>query len=359
MAFITLNVEKLKSNFEYLDKLFKKKNIQWSVVTKMLCGNRDYLQELLKLNIKQVCDSRVSNLKRIKQINPEIETIYIKPPAKRAVKSIVQYADISMNTEVETIKLLSEEAQKQDRIHKVIIMIEMGELREGIMRDDLIDFYHQIFRLKNIQVVGIGTNLSCLYGVLPNHDKLIQLSLYQQLIEAKFNKKMQYVSGGSSVTIPLIFKNLLPKGINHFRVGETLYLGTDVYNNKPLKKMATDAFLLYAEIIELIEKPQKPDGEMGTNVDGNSVTFDESLAGKTSYRALIDIGLLDVDEKHLMPNDPNISIVGGSSDMFVIDLDDNIKNYKVGDLLEFKLDYMGTLRILNSKYIDKRVTRGN
>lgn len=359
MAFITLNVEKLKSNFEYLDKLFKKKNIQWSVVTKMLCGNRDYLQELLKLNIKQVCDSRVSNLKRIKQINPEIETIYIKPPAKRAVKSIVQYADISMNTEVETIKLLSEEAQKQDRIHKVIIMIEMGELREGIMRDDLIDFYHQIFKLKNIQVVGIGTNLSCLYGVLPNHDKLIQLSLYQQLIEAKFNKKMQYVSGGSSVTIPLIFKNLLPKGINHFRVGETLYLGTDVYNNKPLKKMATDAFLLYAEIIELIEKPQKPDGEMGTNVDGNSVTFDESLAGKTSYRALIDIGLLDVDEKHLMPNDPNISIVGCSSDMFVIDLDDNIKNYKVGDLLEFKLDYMGTLRILNSKYIDKRVTRGN
>jgi predicted amino acid racemase len=245
MAFITLNVEKLKSNFEYLDKLFKKKNIQWSVVTKMLCGNRDYLQELLKLNIKQVCDSRVSNLKRIKQINPEIETIYIKPPAKRAVKSIVQYADISMNTEVETIKLLSEEAQKQDRIHKVIIMIEMGELREGIMRDDLIDFYHQIFRLKNIQVVGIGTNLSCLYGVLPNHDKLIQLSLYQQLIEAKFNKKMQYVSGGSSVTIPLIFKNLLPKGINHFRVGETLYQGTDVYNNKPLKKIATDSILQY------------------------------------------------------------------------------------------------------------------
>jgi len=357
MAFITLNIEKLKSNFEYLDKLFKKKNIKWSVVSKLLCGNKEYLQELLKFNIQQICDSRVTNLKNVKQINPEVETIYIKPPAKRAIRNIVQYADISMNTEFETIKLLSDEAQRQNKVHKIIIMIELGELREGIMRDDLIDFYSSVFNLKNIEVVGIGTNLTCLYGVLPNHDKLIQLSLYKQLIEAKFNTKIEYVSGGSSVTIPLIFQNLLPKGINHFRVGESLFLGTDVYNNTRLKKLETDVFMLYAEIIELIEKPQLPDGEMGTNVEGHSITFDNDLSGKTSYRAIVDIGLLDVDERHITPVDKNCSIVGGSSDMLVIGLSENRNNYKVGDLLQFKLDYMGTLRILNSKYIDKRIQR--
>jgi predicted amino acid racemase len=214
-----------------------------------------------------------------------------------------------------------------------------------------------VIKLNSIKVVGIGANLSCLYGVLPNQDKLIQLSLYQQLIEAKFNKKIDFVSGGSSVTIPLIFQNLLPKGINHFRVGESLYLGTDVYNNTALKDMATDVFILYAEIIELIEKPQMPDGEMGTNLVGDVTTFDESLAGKTSCRALIDIGLLDVDDKHLTPVDEKITFVGGSSDMFVLDLDDNSKQYKVGDLLEFKLDYMGVLRLLNSKYIDKKIKK--
>ena len=154
-----------------------------------------------------------------------------------------------MNTEIRTIQLLNEEAQKQDKIHKVIIMIEMGELREGIMRDDLIDFYSQIFNLSNIEVVGVGTNLSCLYGVLPNHDKLIQLSLYSELIEAKFKKKIKYVSGGSSVTIPLIFQNLLPKGVNHFRVGETFFLGTDVYNDTKLKKMQNDAFLFILKLL--------------------------------------------------------------------------------------------------------------
>jgi len=73
-------------------------------------------------------------------------------------------------------------------------MIEMGELREGVMGDAFIDFYESVFNLSNIEVVGIGTNLSCLYGVLPNQDKLIQLSLYEQLIEAKFNKNIPYVS---------------------------------------------------------------------------------------------------------------------------------------------------------------------
>ncbi len=355
MAFITLDTKKLEHNFGFLNKLFKDKNIKWSVVTKILCGHKEYLQQLLKFNISQVCDSRVSNLKMIKQINPNVETIYIKPPAKRAIKSIVQYADISMNTDFETIKLLSAEAQKQNKTHKIIIMIELGELREGVMRDDLIDFYYSVFDLKNLAVVGIGANLSCLYGVLPNHDKLIQLSLFEQLIEARFNKNIDYVSGGSSVTIPLIFQNLLPSGINHFRVGETLFLGTDVYNNTALQKMETNVFMLYAEIIELIEKPRIPDGEMGSNVDGHITTFDEKLAGKSSFRAIVDIGLLDVDEKHIIPVDKNCKLVGGSSDMFVLDLAENSNNYKVGELIEFKLDYMGVLRVLNSKYIDKRI----
>lgn len=355
MAFITLDIKKLKSNYEFLDKLFKKNDIQWSIVSKLLCGNELYLKELLKLGTKQICDSRISNLKTIKALNPAVETIYIKPPARRSISSVVKYADISMNTEIETIQLLSQEARKQQKTHKIFIMIELGELREGVMREDFVEFYGIVFKLKNIEVVGIGTNLSCLYGVLPNHDKLIQLSLYEQLIEAKFDKQIPYVSGGSSVTIPLIFKNLLPRGINHFRVGETLFLGTDVYNNTTLKRMSPDVFRLYTEIIELIEKPIVPTGEFGTNLEGDTFDFDKKLIGQTSFRAIIDIGLLDVEERHIEPLDDTISFVGASSDMLVIDLKENPKKYKVGDLLEFKMDYMGALRVINSKYIEKRI----
>jgi predicted amino acid racemase len=355
MAYITLDTKRLKSNFQFLNELFKKHDIQWTIVSKLLSGNKSYLEEVLKLGVDHICDSRISNLKMIKSLAPDVETMYIKPPPKRSIGNVVKYADISMNTEIETIQMLSEEARKQDKIHKIIIMIELGELREGVMREDFVDFYGKVFQMKNIEVVGIGTNLSCLYGVLPNHDKLIQLSLYEQLIEAKFDKHIPYVSGGSSVTIPLIFQNLLPRGINHFRVGETLFLGTDVYNNTTLKGMKSDVFKLYAEIIELIEKPLVPQGEFGTNVEGESFDFDEKLIGKTTHRAIIDIGLLDVEEKHIEPVDKNISFVGASSDMLVIDLGASRKKYKVGDLLEFRMDYMGALRVINSKYIEKRI----
>jgi ornithine racemase len=114
-------------------------------------------------------------------------------------------------------------------------------------------------------------------------------------------------------------------------------------------------FRLYAEIIELIEKPLLPDGEMGKNVEGASFEFDDTLIGKTSCRAIIDLGLLDADEKHMKAIDAVEGFVGASSDMIVIDLGNNEKNYKVGDLLEFSLDYMGALRILNSRYIGKYI----
>ena len=355
MAFITLHRERLKYNFERLEYYFKLKDIHWSVVTKILCGNELFLQEILNLKPAQVCDSRVSNLQMIKELDSDVETIYIKPTPKRYVEDVVKYADISMNTELETIKLLSDESVRQDKLHKIIIMIELGELREGVMREDFVNFYSQVFELPNIKVVGIGANLSCLYGVLPNTDKLIQLCLYEQLIEAKFNQEIPYVSGGSSVTIPLIFKNLLPAGINHFRVGETLYQGTDVYNDEPSNMLQQDIFTLSAEIIELSEKPMVPEGDFGTNLEGETFTFDQTNVGKTSFRAILDIGILDVDRVNIFPKDTEIGYFGASSDMIILDLKDNHQNYKVGDYIEFSLNYMGTLRAMNSNYIEKRV----
>jgi len=121
--------------------------------------------------------------------------------------------------------------------------------------------------------------------------------------------------------------------------------------------MSTDVFCLYSEIIELLEKPLLPSGEMGTNVEGNSVEFDNKFAGVTTYRAIIDIGLLDVERKQIEPVDTDLKFAGASSDMIVMNLGENLKHYKVGDLLEFRMNYMGTLRVLNSRYIEKKILR--
>ncbi len=353
MAFITLNKSKLLYNYQYLDDLFSKSGVKWAVVAKVLCGDETFLREVLDMNPSQICDSRVSNLKAIKSLNPDIETIYIKPAPNGSIDEIVEYADISFNTDLETIKLLSEEALKQNKIHKIVIMVELGELREGVIREDLTEFYKQVINLPNIKIIGLGTNLTCMYGVLPNQDKLIQLSLYKELLELKFNHPIPYLSGGASVTIPLILNDSMPKTINHFRIGETLFMGTNAYDGGVYENLKQNIFELHAEIIELYEKPMMPEGDIGINMTGEKVEFNPEWENSVNYRAIIDLGLLDIDSEHITPVWKEIELVGASSDMIVFDLGNNKRGLKVGDTIPFHMDYMGILRIMNSNYVTK------
>lgn len=356
MAYIKLYREKLKENYTFLNSIFKERNIEWGVVTKLLCGNTIYIKEIIELGVTEMYDSRISNLKKIKKLKPSIQTAYIKPPSKENIEKVIQYADVSFNTEIYTIKMLSEEAKRQNKTHKIIIMIEMGDLREGVLGEDLLSFYEQVFSLPNIEIVGIGTNLNCLSGVMPTQDKLIQLSLYEQLIEAKFNVRIPWVSGGTSVAIPLLLKNARPMAVNHFRIGEALFFGKDLFTGETIEGMHNDVFKLYAQIIEITEKPDNPIGELGENVAGNTYEINENTdLSQTSLRAILDIGLLDMQPQYLEPENENISIVDASSDMMVVDISNSEKNYKIGDLVSFKLQYMGALYLLNSDYIEKIV----
>lgn len=355
MAYVKLYRSELRHNYGFLDRLFKEHSVKWGITTKLLCGNRAFLKEVIDLGVGEVHDSRISNLRTIKEIDPDTLTIYIKPPPKDAIPDVVRYADISLNTELSTLYELSDEAVKQERIHKVIIMIEMGDLREGVMREDLIQFYEKVFRLSGIEVVGLGTNLNCLHGVMPDGDKLIQLALYKQIIELRFKREIPLVSGGTTVTIPLLLRNQLPIGVNHFRVGEALFFGKNLFTDGVIEGMSDQVMELYSQIIEISEKPMVPTGELGVNPQGKTTEIAEGDYGKTSYRAIIDIGVLDIQPDYLIPVNESIKIQDASSDMLILDVGTNESGYKVGDMIRFKLKYMGALGLMSSDYIDKRV----
>lgn len=355
MSHITLNTNKLLHNYHYLNQIFEENHIEWAVVAKLLCGNEKFLKSLLEISDKEICDSRLTNLRHIKELSPKTQTVYIKPPAKRLARSIVKYADVSFNTELDTIKALSDEAIKQNKIHKIVIMVEMGELREGIMVKNLSQFYGEVLQIPNIEIVGIGTNLNCLNGILPDEKKLVKLNRFKEIVEESYHTTIPFISAGSSVTIPLILKNEIPSGINHFRVGETLFFGTDVYNDSIIKGMHQNVFHLTAEIIEIAEKPMVPAGDAGTNLTGETPIHDEKNIGKTSVRAIVDIGVLDIDPKNIKPLSPGIEIIGASSDMMILELGDNTNNYHVGDTVDFSMNYMAVLRAMSSEYVDKVV----
>ncbi|MFA7444715.1 MAG: alanine racemase [Flavobacteriaceae bacterium] len=363
MAELIIHSSKIKQNIKYLSDYLHQQKIKWSLVTKVFSGDKEFLKNLLTdeviENINSVGDSRLTSLKNLKEVNPKMKTIYIKPPSKIYADEVVKYADISLNSSYSTIKTLNQAAQKAGKIHQIIIMIELGELREGVNRESVMNFYEKVFRMPNIEVIGLGSNLGCMYGVEPTYDKLLQLSLYKELIATKFNKDLPFISGGSSITLPLIEKGVVPKDINHFRIGESAFFGVSPLDNKPFKELETDVFEFKANIIELEYKKLVPEGKIGDANIGHTADFDEENQGNKSYKAIVDFGLLDVDPKDIEFVDDSLSFVGITSDMLVIDIgenkdENNQKKYSVGDTIGFIPNYMAVARLLNSKFIDKK-----
>lgn len=363
MAELIIHTDKIKNNIKKLSAYCEEKGVEWSLITKVFSGDKEFLKNILTADviekINSVGDSRLTSLKNLKEVNPDMRTIYIKPPAAVYADDVVEYADISLNTSFETIEALNVSAVKADKIHKVIIMIELGELREGVNRDDIMDFYGKVFKLSNIEILGIGSNLGCMYGVEPTYDKLLQLSLYKELISERFDKNLKYISGGTSITLPLLETGAIPKDINHFRIGEAAFFGISPLNNEPFLDLHTDTFEFSSNIIELEEKKLVPEGNIGEANIGHTAKFEKDQIEAVSKKAIVDFGLLDVDQKDLSSDDENLSFVGITSDMMVVDLGDNRtesgeEKYHINSELKFTPNYMGVARLLSSKFIDKR-----
>jgi len=361
MAELRIRENKIIENIEKLTSFLDAHSITWTLITKILGGNKKILKEIItnpaiKL-LHSVGDSRLMSLERIKSIRPEIVTMYIKPPAMRYVPKVVKCADISLNSSYETIKAINVESKRLHKIHKVIVMIEMGELREGIIRENIMEFYDRVFQFSNVEIIGLGTNLGCMYGVEPTYDKLIQLSIFRQLIESRFSKNIPLISGGSSITLPLIEEEKIPKAVNHFRIGEAVFMGTSPLDNKKFDDLAIDAFEFDANIIELEKKLFEPEGPISEANIGHTQKLELPDGVRRSYRAICDFGVLDVDISNIIPKDDSVSFFGSTSDMTVYDVGKNKESgttkYRVGDKLKFTPNYMAVARLMNSKFISK------
>lgn len=360
MAELRVHPDRILGNIRKLNTFLGTHDIRWTLVAKLLGGDRDVLESLLHDEafdrVHSVADARVSGLQTIKEVRPDIRTMYLKPPAVNLADHVVRYADVSLNTSRTTIRALNAAAAKIGRVHQVIVMIEMGELREGVIRDKVLDFYAEIFDLPHIEVIGIGTNLGCMYGVEPNYDKLIQLCLYKQLIEARFDHPLPLVSGSSSISLPLIGTGRLPAGINHLRIGEGAFFGTSPLNGEAFANLSTDTFDFKANIIETATKDTLPDGVINNAAIGQVATPEDDAEAQ-AQRCIVDFGLLDVDVDNIEPLDEDVAFAGTTSDMTVYDITRSNEHYRVGNELLFKPNYMAVARLMHSKYISKRIVR--
>ncbi|MBU1020710.1 MAG: alanine/ornithine racemase family PLP-dependent enzyme [Firmicutes bacterium] len=344
---VVIDKKKFRHNLKYLIDLCHNRGMSVMGVSKVYCGDLQLVEIMIDEEVDFIADSRIENLKGFSSVIPKV---LLRLPSISLAEEVVKHSDISLNSEIETVRVLNKFARELDKIHKVILMIDLGDLREGIFeKQEVFDIVEDILKLEHIKLFGIGVNLTCYGGVIPTHDKLMELVDYKTQIEQKFNIKLEIVSGGNSSNLELVLEDRIPFGINNIRLGEGIVLGRETAYGDYLEDMYLDVFTLEAEIIELKEKPSIPIGEIGMNAFGKVPTFTDR---GTRLRAILAIGKQDVDYKELVPID-TIHLLGSSSDHLIVDVSDSNVIYEVGDIIKFRLTYASILSLMTSKYVGK------
>lgn len=344
---LEIKLDVIKDNVRNVNSLCNNYGIDITGVTKVFSAYPSIVQAYIDGGIKRIGDSRIENLKKLKDF--DIEKWLIRVPSISQIKDVVQYSDVSLNSEIETIICLNNEAKNQNKIHKVILMVDLGDLREGLIYNEKFQLVvNEISKLSNILLYGVGTNLTCFSFILPSKEKMEIL----KNIASELPLKEPIISGGNSATLKLMLDGEIPSSINSMRLGESLLFGKERCTYSFLSGTRADAFILNAEIVELKEKPSVPWGEVGVDSYGNlpKKIVDKGLI----YRAILAIGKQDCDIETMIPIDPNVEILGASSDYLIVHIKNNYENYHLGGIIKFQLGYFSLMRAIMSEYVIKK-----
>jgi len=344
---IEIYLSKIEHNAKRVMELCKSHGIEVIFVTKGFCAYSQIVETVLKSGIKMLADSRISNLKKLCEF--QVPKMLLRIPMISELDDVLEYADIVLMSEIETARILGRKAINNNKRQKVIIMVDLGDIREGFWFDNVVEAAGEFIKIEGIELIGIGTNLYCYGGVIPSKENLGNLVRFAEKIEERYNISLDIISGGGTTSLPLVFNNQIPQKINNLRIGEGILLATEDFFNKKGKDFYNDTFVLKAEVVEVKEKPSVPIGKRGKTAFGTPIFKDKGVI----TRAIIAIGRQDIGPKDLILEDERIIVLGSSSDHTILDINNCKKDYKVGDIINFKLTYAGMLRAMTSPYVEK------
>lgn len=331
----------------------RKRGITVTGVTKATLGSPEIAEAWLRAGVRGLGDSRVENIGRMRAAQISTSMTLIRSPMLSQVDQVVALTDVSFNTELSVIRRLSAAAKKSNCTHGIVLMVELGDLREGIMPSLLENTVRKVRGFSNILFMGIGTNLACRNGISPDRRNMAELSALADSIDARFGPIVNTVSGGNSANLEWAFSGANIGRINNLRLGEAMLLGCEPLHRKAIKGLYTSAITLVAEVIELKNKPSQPWGDIAQNAFGEVVS--SSKQGSIT-QAILAIGRQDTDPDGLVPP-PGIKILAASSDHLVVDVSNYRGRMKVGTQLSFQLDYSALLRAMTSPFVPKIMQR--
>lgn len=344
---LEIDLDKLYHNARTLVQRLAARGISVTGITKAALGSPEIAEVWLRAGVIGLGDSRIENIERLRRAGVAAEMTLIRTPMLSQADQVVELADVSFNSELKVISGLSSAARDSGRTHGIVLMVELGDLREGIMPDDLENTVRETLAFPNIALRGIGANLACRCGVSPDASNMAELSALADTIEAAFGQALSIVSGGNSANLQWAIGGASAGRINNLRLGESLLLGCEPLHRQPLDGLHTDAITLVAEVIESKSKPSLPWGEIAQSAFGdNPPQADRGRIAQT----ILAVGRQDVDPCGLC-TPPGIEVLGMSSDHLIVDAGDLCP--PVGAEIRFQLNYSGLVRAMTSPYVAK------
>ncbi len=352
---LEIYADRIAENVKYIVDLCHDHGIQVACVSKVLRAHAALLDTFVDNGADMVGDSRIQNLKSAAEQYPNLPRLLLRMPAMSQAEDVVRYANYSLNSSYETMVQLSRAAEALKTTHAVIIMVDVGDLREGVWPDKIVSLVSNAAKLPQLDIAGLGTNLACYGGVIPSPENMQTLIECRDACRKATGLPLDLLSGGNSANLPLLNRGGIPPEINHFRIGEAIILGRNVLDRSPFPGTRQDGLRVVAEVIELESKPSIPIGDRGQDAFGNTVEFVDRGIRK---RAILNLGRQDVDIEGLTPEDEGIIVLGGSSDHLVLDVSDAHETIALGDEIGFMPTYSALLAASTSPYVEKVAIKG-
>ena len=350
---VTADIGKLRHNIDQVVKMCADHGISVAGVVKGFNG----IPEALKIYDESACvsiaSSRLEHIEDARKVGCKGPFLSIRIPMLTEIPDLVRLADMSLNSEITVVKAIDAECEKQGRTHGIILMADLGDLREGYWdKEELVRTAVEIENdLKHVRLLGVGTNLGCYGSIDATPEKMEELIVIAEAVESAIGRKLEIISGGGTTSFPLVVKDTMPKRINHLRIGEGIEIGRDLEDlwKLDMSFLNQDIFTLHAEIIEIKDKPSYPVGNIFVDCFGNQGQYVDRGIRK---RAIVAVGKVDfMMDSQLDPRLSGIEVLGASSDHLLLDIEDNKDALKVGDILEFDLHYSTNVYLTSSKYV--------
>ncbi len=350
---LEINLAHLKHNVATIVEKCGSQGVQVMGVIKGANGLPEVAKTFDEGGVAMIASSRLEQIEDAINAGIEKPMVMIRIPMLSEVEDVIRLTDMSLNSELEVIKALNAEARRQGKLHKVILMAEMGDLREGYWdHEELIEVAEYIEnKLINIQLAGIGTNVGCYGAILPTVDKLEELVELAEKVEQRLGRELEYIAGGATSSLMRIWDGNIPKRVNLLRVGEGILLSRDmeVFYNYDVSEICRDVFRLKAEVIEVKDKPTYPIGTIAVDAFGHTPVYVDRGIRR---RALIAVGKVDYGApEDLLPMEEGIEVLGASSDHTIIDVEDAARDFKVGDIMTFDVCYATLVYLTSSRNV--------